>query len=181
MCVKKSRGQVFTDQVNWVGYCSDSGWGGCDRRKYVVGSLNQKNMQSIFEKIYKKVTTREMLTEFLKFHVQFYPSKGEKKRSRGMAGLLASAMRSERIRQVFNTRYKQFEKNIGKIIEIGKKNGEIAPHVDTKAMAAYLRAITWGLWLQYDILEHENIESLRENLFNILLNNIWSDVKKKKK
>lgn len=141
----------------------------------------QERMQRNFEDIRQKDSAREMLTELFNRRIKVHSHRGEKKQSRGRGGLLAEALRSERIRQVFDKRYKQIEKNFGEIIEIGIKNGEISPHVDPKAMAGMLHALFWGLRMQAVIVDQKDIESYRENLVKILLGNTWLDVKKKKK
>jgi AcrR family transcriptional regulator len=141
----------------------------------------QEQIQRNYEEIRQKDTAREMLTELFDRRIRIHSHRGEKKQSRGRGGLLAEALRSERIRQVFNTRYKRIEKNIGEIIEIGIKNGEIASHVDPKTMAGMLHALLWGLRIQAVIVDHKDVESYRENLIEILLGNTWQDIKKERK
>jgi AcrR family transcriptional regulator len=142
---------------------------------------SQRRIQSNYEQLRQKDTAREMLTELFNWRINIHSHKGEKKQSRGRGGVLAEALRSERIRKVLDARYKLIEKNFGEIVEIGIQNREIASHVDPKAMAGLLHALFWGLRMQTVILDQKNIESQREKMVNILLHNTWLDVKKKKK
>lgn len=136
-------------------------------------------IQYYYDELSKKGSAREMLADLFNITIRFQSAiksqsvKEMKDLSRGWAGVLAEALRSDEIKKRVNSLFDLIEKNISRIIEFGIKNGEIDAHTDPKTLAGMIVALRWGLALQTTITDRKNIKSYRKNIAEIMLDNIF--------
>ena len=146
---------------------------------------NREIIQYYYDELRKKETAREMLTDLFNITIRYQSSlksqsiKQMKYRSRGWAGVLAEALRSEEVRKRVNSLFDLIEKNIASIIEFGIQNGEIDANVNPKSLAGMIDALRWGLAMQTAIIDRKDIKSYREDVAKILMGNIWKTVQAK--
>ena len=140
---------------------------------------NREIIQYYYEELRKKESAREMLADLFNITIRFQHAiksqsvKEMKDKSRGWAGVLAEALRSEKVRKGISSYFSLIEKYISGIIEFGIQNGEINPNIDPKTLAGMIVAMRWGLTMQTAISDKKNIKSYREDVAKLLLGNIW--------
>jgi AcrR family transcriptional regulator len=138
-------------------------------------------IQNVLTEMNKKDSVRETFAGFFSHEFKFRSENIARKNCRAMVGLLAEALRSDGVRKLINSSYRDIEEGGAKLIEKGIKNEEIHSHVDPKAVAGLFQAMEWGLWMQIALIDGLDINSCTDNITKILMGNVWRNPKVKEK
>ena len=134
-------------------------------------------IQHALTEMNKRDSVRETFAGFFKHEFKFPSENKARKNCRAMVGLLAEALRSEGVRKLMNSSFREIEEGGAKLIEKGIKNGEIHSHVDPKAVAGLFQTLEWGLWMQIALIDGLDINSCTDNITKILMGNVWRNPK----
>jgi AcrR family transcriptional regulator len=131
-----------------------------------------------FSEMDKRNSVREIYVEIFNQEYKSSSAKEIKKNSRGMVSLVVEASKSEGIRKLLNSHFRDIEKGGAKQVERGIKNGEIHSFVDPKALVGMMQALEMGLWLQIALIDGLDIHSYIDNIIKIVTGNIWKSRRK---
>ena len=131
-----------------------------------------------FSEMDKRNSVREIYVEIFNQEYKSSSAKKAKKNSRGMVSLVVEASRSEVIRKLLNSHFRDIEKGGAKQVARGIKNGEIHSFVDPKALVGMMQALEVGLWLQIALIDGLDIHSYIDNVIKIITGNIWKSRRK---
>ncbi len=134
-----------------------------------------KRIERIYTEMNKRDSVRETYAGFFS-HEFNYPSENKaRKDCRAMIGLYAEALRSEGVRELVNSSFRDIEEGGAKLIQKGIKNGEIHAYVDPKAAIGFFQALEWGIWMQIALIDGLDVKTHTENIVKILMGNIWKE------
>ncbi len=132
-----------------------------------------KRIERIYTEMNKGDSVKETYAGFFS-HEFNYPSASLAKRNcRAMIGLYAEALRSEGVRKLVNTSFRDIEEGGAKLIRKGIKNGEIHEDVDPGSVIGFFQAVEWGIWMQIALIDDLDVEAYTKNISKILMGNIW--------
>jgi len=131
-----------------------------------------------FSEMDKKNSVREIYVEIFNHEYKSSSAKEAKKNSRGVVSLVVEASKSEGIRKLLNSNFRDIEEGGAKQVERGIKNGEIHSFVDPKALVGMMQALEVGLWLQIALIDGLDIHSYIDNIIKIVTGNIWKSRRK---
>jgi AcrR family transcriptional regulator len=131
-----------------------------------------------FSEMDKRNSVKEIYVEIFNQEYKSSSAKEAKKNSRGMVSFVIEASRSEVIRKLLNSHFRDIEAGGAKQVERGIKNGEIHSFVDPKALVGMMQALEVGLWLQIALIDGLDIHSYVDNIIKIVTGNIWKSRRK---